>query len=157
MFPCVSLRRAALSLALFTATGLAAAQVFSPPDPDFTGRVRANTQVILPGSEVELTGQGFKPGQKVTLLRGETALNATPYVADAEGKFTGKLSIPANAAAAVHPVVVRTSGPDAASIFDLKISKTIPLSGQTAFNINDVQLPGGLYQVAYGAAGKALF
>jgi len=157
MFPRVSLRRAALSLALLAATGLAAAQVFSPPDPDFTGRVRANSQVILPGSEVELTGQGFKPGQKVTLLRGETALNATPYVADAEGKFTGKLNIPADAAAAVHPVVVRTSGPDAASIFELKVSKAIPLSGQNAFNVSDAKLPGGLYQVAYGAAGKALF
>jgi len=157
MSPCFSLRRAALSLALLTTTGLAAAQVFSPPDPDFTGRVRANAQVILPGSEVELTGQGFKPGQKVTLLRGETALNAAPYIADAEGKFTGKVNIPADAAAAVHPVVVRASGPDAAAIFELKISRTIPLSGQAAFNINDVQLPGGLYQVAYGAASQAVF
>jgi len=92
-----SLRRAALSLALVAATGLAAAQVFGPPDPDFTGRVRANAQVILPGTEVELTGQGFKPDQQVTLLRGETALNATPYVADGEGKFTGTLAIPADA------------------------------------------------------------
>jgi len=157
MSPRSSLRLAALSFALFAATGLAAAQVFSPPDPDFTGRVRASAQVILPGSEVELTGQGFKPGQKVTLLRGETALNAKPYVADSEGKFSGKLTIPADAAAAVHPVVVRASGPDAASIFELKISKTLPHSGQAAFNVNDAKLPGGLYQVAYGNASKAVF
>jgi len=157
MSPARSLRHAMLSLALLAATGLAAAQVFSPPDPDFNGRVRATTQVVLPGSEVELAGQGFKPGQRVTLLRGETALNATPYIADTEGKFTGKLTIPANAAAAVHPVVVRASEPDAASIFDLKISKTIPLSGQTEFNVNAAKLPGGLYQVAYGAASNALF
>jgi len=157
MSPRPSLRYAVLSLALFTATGLAAAQVFSPPDPDFTGRVRATSQLVLPGSEVELAGQGFKPGQKVTLLRGETVLNATPYIADSEGKFTGKLSIPADAAAAVHPVVVRASGPDAAAIFELKISKTIPLSGQNAFNIKEVKLPGGLYQVAYGAASNAVF
>jgi len=151
------LHHAVLSLALFATTGLTAAQVFSPPDPDFTGRIRTSPQVILPGSEVELTGQGFKPGQKVTLLRGESTLNATPYIADGEGKFTGKLNVPADAAAAVHPVVVRTSGPDAASIFELKISKTIPLSGQDAFNVTDAKLPGGLYQVAYGAATKALF
>jgi len=52
---------------------------------------------------------------------------------------------------------VRASAPDAAAIFELKISKTIPLSGQNAFNVRDVQLPGGLYQVAWGAASQALF
>jgi len=151
------LRRAVLALALFTVSGIAAAQVFSAPDTDFSGRVRANAQVVLPGSEVEISGQGFKPGQSVTLLRGDSVLNPTPWVADAEGKLGGTLGIPADAAAGVHPVIVRASAPDAASIFELKISQTLPLSGQELFRVDALQLPRGLYQVAYAAASKALF
>jgi len=151
------LHRAAMALALFTVTGLAAAQVFGAPDTDFTGRVRATAQVVLPGSEVEISGQGFKPGQRVTLLRGEAVLNAAPWVADDEGKLSGSLSIPEDAAAGVHPLIVRASGPDAASIFELKISKTLPLSGQEQFDVSAVKLPGGLYQVAWSAASNALF
>jgi len=151
------LHHTVLSVALFAVTGIAAAQVFSAPDTDFTGRIRANAQVILPGNAIEISGQGFKPGQRVTLLRGDAVLNAAPWVADEEGKLSGSLSIPADAAAGVHPVVVRTSGPDAASIFELKVSKTVPLSGQDQFNVTALKLPGGLYQVAWGTASQALF
>jgi len=151
------LRRAAFSVALFTLTGIAAAQVFSAPDIDFSGRVRANAQVVLPGDEVGISGQGFTPGQRVTLLRGDAVLNTTPWIADDEGKFTGSVMIPADAAAGIHPIIVRASGPDAAAIFDLKISKSIALSGQYQFRVDAVQLPRGLYQVAYAAASKALF
>ena len=61
--PSRRLRLAALALALSAVTGLAGAQVFSQPDTDFKGNVRAASQVVLPGSEVELNGSGFKPGQ----------------------------------------------------------------------------------------------
>jgi len=54
-------------------------------------------------------------------------------------------------------VVVRASGPDAASILELKVSKTLPLTGDNQFNVSDAKLPSGLYQVAYSAASKALF
>ncbi|KLJ01151.1 YncE family protein [Luteimonas sp. FCS-9] len=155
--PSRRLRLAVLALALSAATGLAGAQVFSQPDVDFKGSVRAASPVVLPGSEVELAGSGFKPGQRITLQRGETVLNAQPFVADAEGGFKGRVAIPADAAVGVHPVVVRTSGPDAASIFELKVSRQLPVSGQERFDVRSAKLAQGLYQVAYSAKNDALF
>ena len=150
-------RLAALGLALSLAAGIAGAQVFSQPDTDFKGSVRAAAPEVLPGSEVDIEGSGFRPGQKVTLLRGETVLNAQPWLADAEGKFSGKLAIPADAAAGTHPLVVRAAGPDAASIFELKISKEVPLSGQDRFDAASGKPAQGLYQVAYSAKSGAAF
>ncbi len=151
------LRLTALGLALSLATGIAGAQVFGQPDTDFNGSVRAIAPVVLPGSETGIEGRGFRPGQQVTLLRGQTVLNPTPYVADAEGNFKGTLAIPADAVAGMHPVVVRASGPDAASILELKVSKEIPLSGAERFDIARNKLAQGLYQVAYSAKNDALF
>lgn len=151
------LRLTALGLALSLVTGIAGAQVFGQPDTDFNGSVRATTPIVLPGSEAAIEGRGFKPGQQVTLLRGQTVLNAAPYVADAEGNFKGALAIPADAVAGVHPLVVRTSGPDAASILELKVSKEIPLSGEARFDIARNKLAQGLYQVSYSAKNGALF
>ncbi len=150
-------RPTVLGLALMLAAGIAGAQVFGQPDTDFSGNVRATAQVVLPGSETGIEGSGFKPGQKITLLRGETVLNAQPYVADAEGKFAGQLAIPADAVAGQQPIVVRTSGPDAASIFELKVSREVPLSGQERFDATSSKLVQGLYQVAYSARNDAAF
>lgn len=151
------LRLAVLGLALSLATGVAGAQVFGAPDPDFNGSVRAASAVVLPGTQAEIAGSGFAPGQSITLLRGETVLNARPYVADAEGAFKATLDIPADAVAGRHPVVVRVANPDAAAVFDLKISKDVPLSGQDRFDAAAEPLVPGLYQVAYSAASDALF
>lgn len=152
-----SLRLRPATLALALVAGIAGAQAFGPLDTDFKGSVRATTQVVLPGTETGIEGSGFKPGQKVTLLRGESVLNAQPYVADAQGKFSGTLAIPADAASGIHPLVVRTSGPDAASIFELKVSRKLPLSGQEHFDVAGKKLSQGLYQVAYSAGSDAAF
>ncbi|KRG66226.1 ATP-binding protein [Stenotrophomonas humi] len=144
-------------MALLLATGIAGAQVFGQPDNDFKGSVRATAPVVLPGGETGLEGSGFKPGQKVTLLRGDSVLNAQPYVADGEGKFTGKLAVPADAVPGQQPIVVRASGPDAASIFELKVSRDVPLSGQESIQAASNKLAQGLYQVAYSPKSKAAF
>lgn len=151
------LRLAALGLALSVAAGAAGAQVFGPPDNDFRGSVRAMSPLVLPGSEVQVGGMNFKPGQAVTLLRGETALNDAPLVADGDGRFTATVQVPEDAAAGRHPVMVRVANPDAAAVFELKVSKEIPLSGQEAFEVEHQVLALGLYQTAYGAASDALF
>ena len=151
------LRPAALALALFAVTGFSHAQVFSTPDTDFKGSVRVTTPLVLPGNEIELAGMGFKPGQKVTLQRGESILNATPYVADAEGRFSAKLALPADAVVGVHPVLVRVSGPDAASVLDLKISRELTKSGQDHFEVTSRKVGTGLYQSAYSAKNDTLF
>lgn len=151
------LRPAALALALLAVAGLSNAQVFSAPDADFKGNVRVASPLVLPGNEIELAGAGFTPGQKITLLRGDSVLNAQPYVADAEGKFTARLAIPADAVAGVHPVVVRVAGPDAASVLELKVSRELPPAGQDRFEVTGRKLVAGLYQSAYSAKNDALF
>ena len=150
-------RPAVLGLALLLATGAAGAQVFGQPDVDFKGSVRATAPVVLPGSETGIEGSGFTPGQKVTLQRGDSVLNAQPYVADGEGRFRGTLRIPADAAIGAQPIVVRASSPDAASIFALKVSREVPLSGQERIQAASNRLVQGLYQVAYSPASKAAF
>jgi len=146
-----------LGMALLLATGVAGAQVFAQPDTAFKGSVRATAPVVLPGSETGIEGNGFTPGQKVTLLRGETVLNAQPYVADGEGKFSGTLAIPADAVAGPQPIVVRAAAPDAAAVFALKVSREVPLSGQQRIQAASNRLVQGLYQVAYSPASKAAF
>ncbi len=146
-----------LALALAFGASSLSAQSFNQPDTDFQGSVRSTSNLVLPGTEIELAGAGFKPGQKITLLRGPSVLNAQPYVADAEGKFSAKLAIPADAVAGIHPIVVQASGPDAASILELKISKQLPVTGQDRFDVTSKKLTQGLYQVAYSAGSNALF
>jgi YVTN family beta-propeller protein len=157
VIPSRSPRPAVLGLALLLATGAAGAQVFGQPDVDFKGSVRATAPVVLPGSETGIEGSGFTPGQKVTLQRGDSVLNAQPYVADGEGRFRGTLRIPADAAVGAQPIVVRASSPDAASIFALKVSREVPLSGQERIQAASNRLVQGLYQVAYSPASKAAF
>ena len=151
------LRLAALSIALCAAVGAAGAQGFGQPAIDFKGAVRAASAVIKAGDTVELNGTGFQPGQSVTLLRGETVLNAQPWTADAEGRFKGNVQIPADAVTGRHPVVVRAANPDAAVVFDLKISKELPLSGAERYDVTTNKLVQGLYQVAHSEASNALF
>lgn len=150
-------RPAVLGLALLLATGVAGAQVFGQPDTDFKGSIRATAPVVLPGTETGIEGSGFTPGQKITLQRGDSVLNAQPYLADGEGKFSATLRIPADAVAGTQPVVVRASGPDAASIFALKVSREVPLSGQERIQAASNRLVQGLYQVAYSPRSGAAF
>lgn len=151
------LRLAALSIALCAAVGAAGAQGFSQPDPDFKGAVRATSPLIKAGDTVEMSGQGFKPGQAVTLLRGETVLNARPWTADAEGRVAGSVRIPADAAVGRHPVVVRVANPDAAAVVEVMVSKDVPLSGADRYDVTANKLVQGLYQVAHSRASNALF
>ena len=150
-------RLAALSLAMCAAVGAAGAQGFGQPDPDFKGAVRAASPVIKAGDSVEMTGQGFKPGQTVTLLRGETVLNDGPWTADAEGRIKGSVQVPADAATGRHPIIVRAANPDAAAVIELKVSKDVPLSGADRYDVVTNQLVQGLYQVAHSAKSDALF
>lgn len=152
-------RLAALAAALsaMAVSTAGAQQVFDRPDTAFEGTVRATSPLVLPGGEVELAGRGFKPGQSVTLSRGGAVLNQTPYVAGEDGSFTAKLQLPANAVPGRHPVVAVADNPDAALVFELKISPKIPLSGQDGFAIAGEKRGQGLYQSAYSAKNDVLF
>lgn len=137
--------------------GAHASEVFDAPDRDFKGTVRATTPLVVPGGDVEFAGQGFKPGQQVTLSRGDSVLGGRPLVADAEGRISLALTLPTDAVPGRHPIVLRAEGPDAAAVVDLKISPAIPLSGADDFDISSARLVQGLYQAAYSARNNALF
>lgn len=151
-------RLATLALALSMATSSAFAQpVFDTPANGFRGQVSSRGENVVPGTQAEVTGRQFVPGQQVTLLRGDTVLNATPYVVDAQGNFKATVAIPADAVPGQHPVVVRASQPAAAAVLSLRVSPNLPLSGQQAFNQASAKLVQGLYQSAYSPASNAVF
>ncbi|SEL54197.1 40-residue YVTN family beta-propeller repeat-containing protein [Pseudoxanthomonas sp. GM95] len=161
-FPSVSLSRllrvSALALALGVAPNAWAQQgAFTAPDTSFAGKLSLKTPVAYAGETVELAGEGFKPGQQVTLSRGTRVLNAQPYIADAQGKFTAALQVPADAAAGRHPLLVNVAGPDAAEVFELKVSPKLELSGDKQARAHGAPLVRGLYQSAYSARSNAVF
>lgn len=157
------------SLALLTAgsllaagAGIAAAQTpFGALDRTSEARVTFSGAErgapILAGSEVSVAGQGFRPGQQVTLLYGTTPLPGGSLTADGEGKIAGKLRVPANAVSGTHPVVVVAQAPYAATVAELKVSPTVPLSGQQTYEIKEAKAGRGMYQSAYSRKNNVLF
>lgn len=160
-----ALRRTGLALltagAIFAAGTAAAQTPFGALDStsetriSFSGAERGAP--ILAGSQVNIAGQGFRPGQQITLLYGSTPLPGGTLSADGEGKVSGKLTVPANAVSGIHPIVVVAQTPYAATIAELKVSPTIPLSGQQNYEVTQAKPVRGLYQVAYSAKNNALF
>lgn len=148
--------------ALALGLGTALAQVaFDTPDADFQGRVRASVaergKPVYSGSEVKISGQNFKPGQGVTIMRGAQVLGDGTVTTDQEGKFEAKFKLPDDAVVGTHPLVLTTNAPYHAEIVDLKVSPQIPLSGAEKFDIHANKLVPGLYQSAYSARSNALF
>ena len=95
---------------------------------------------ILAGSTVKVSGQKFRPGQKVTLLYGAEPLPGGSFTADAEGKITGSIAIPANAVAGSFPIIVVAQAPYFAAVEELKVSPTIPLSGQQDYKLSLIHI-----------------
>lgn len=150
-------RAAAVLTILSLSIGVSFANpVFDKADDNFSGRVMPGG-VVVPGSEVTLRGAAFKPGQEVTLLRGQTVLNAQPFVADAEGNFEGKIEIPANAVPGHHPIVLDVVKPTAASVIELKVSPDVPLSGEKNYTLTSEKVANGMFQVVYSAKSDRLF
>lgn len=149
-------------LALMLSAGVATADAaFSPPAGDFKGQIRFSADKpvapVLPGSEVVARGRGFVPGQTVILQSGPDVLTATPAVANDKGEVELDFKLPEGATVGTHPIVVIAEKPSATVLADLKISPEVPLSGADRFDIASEPVTGGLYQVAYGNASKALF
>lgn len=151
------------SLIGLMALGMQAAMAqsaFDTPDPDYQGQIMAMPAeggAITAGSDVQLMGRGFKPGQHITLTRGTTVLNTQAYVADDQGGFKGALKVPADAAVGQQPIVVTVSNPSAAAVLPLKISPVLPLSGTERFKQTSSKLVPGLYQSAVSARTGAIF
>ncbi|SFR12460.1 YncE family protein [Poseidonocella sedimentorum] len=137
----------------------AAAQTAFDTPAEFSGRIgfsTADRAPIYPGSTVQITGAGFAPGQTVTIERGDAAL-VPALTADAEGNVSAEFTLDEDAALGLHPVVVKTDGPDSASVVQIKVSPDIAFSGADQFEISKVSLGGGLYQVAISEKNNTLF
>ena len=137
----------------------AAVTRFEAPDADFKGQVSVvDTRVVLPGTEVQLGGRDFKPGQQVRLSYAGVALGAEqPITVGADGTFRTRFTVPASAAAGRYPLVISTTNPAAALIHPLKVSPNVPLSGQDRFTLTPQKLVPGLYQAAYSPRYDRLF
>lgn len=127
------------------------------PDANVSFSAAERGKPILAGSEVNVSGQGFKPGQQASLFYGATPIPGGSLVANAEGKVEGKITIPANAVAGSHPIVVIAQGPYTASVASLKVSPTVPLSGQADYEVTEATAVRGLYQSAYSTKNNTLF
>ncbi|PZO74046.1 MAG: hypothetical protein DI632_13820 [Sphingomonas hengshuiensis] len=112
---------------------------------------------ILAGSVVTVTGEKFRPNQKVTLLYGTNPLPGGELTADAEGKVSTRITLPANAAPGIHPIMVVAQAPYSASIAELKVSPTVPLAGQGNYTLTHGEVARGLYQSAYSTKNNTLF
>lgn len=153
----------ASGLALLLAAAPAVADtVFTPAADEFSGRVDASATergaAIYPGSEITISGSGLKPGQSVTLMRGQKVLNADgPLQVNGEGNFSFAMTLDGEAAVGLQPVVVMTENPAAATVVELKVSPQVPVSGADQFDITSAPVTSGLYQVAYSPASNAAF
>lgn len=156
--PAALLRKAGLSAAVLSLSlsNAFAAPAFDQPDADFRGSLNA-AGVVYAGTEAQLAGRGFTPGQEVILLQNGHTLTPQALVADKEGNLSTTVAIPAEAAVGVHPVVMQVSKPSTAGIFNLKVSPKVELSGQDKFELQSQHLAPGLYQSAYSPKNKVLF
>lgn len=156
--PAALLRKAGLSAAVLSLSlaNAFAAPAFDQPDANFRGSLNA-AGVVYAGTEAQLAGRGFTPGQEVILLQNGHALTPQALVADKEGNLSTKIAIPADAAVGVHPVVMQVSKPSTTDIFNLKVSPKVELSGQDKFERQSQHLVPGLYQSAYSPKNNVLF
>ncbi|WP_313348430.1 PQQ-binding-like beta-propeller repeat protein [Paracoccus sp. (in: a-proteobacteria)] len=111
---------------------------------------------IFAGGPVEITGDGFLPGQQIALRRGNTLLS-DGLKADDKGVFSLGLTLPQDAAVGLHPVVIQTEKPDSAAVAELKVSPMVPLAGAESFDITQAKLADGVYQVAHSARNGTIF
>lgn len=151
------------ALALTVAAGPALADsIFTLAADEFVGNVRAGGAEqgvpLLKGGAARVEGQGLVPGQTVTLMRGTTVLNeGAPITVDPEGKFSFDLTVDAEAATGLHPIVVIAENPAAAEVVTMKVSPEVPVAGADKFEIKDAKVTRGLYQVIWSPASDAVY
>ena len=147
-------------MALATVAGSATAQTYPTPDKAYEGVVRFASATqgnpIVANSEVVASGQGFDPGQTVTVYHGNTAVTQT-LTADAEGKVETRFRLPQGAAVGIHPLVIVSANPYGAAVADLKVSPDLAAQGNQHYSVIRQEAGRGLYQSAYSAKNNALY
>lgn len=152
-------RNTCAALALMALSQGAAAQSAFDTPAAFEARVMisgVNRGPIHAGGTAELRGTGFTQGQTVTFERGDEVLFKDLPVNE-KGEVSAKFDVPADAALGLHPIVVKTDGPDSASVVELKVSPKIDYAGEDKFDITKAELGGGLYQIGVSDANGTIF
>ncbi len=137
-----------------------AAPTFDAPDAQYQGRVWANPVTggpTLPGSVLDVGGDGFKPGQRVIFSRGIEPLMDEALTADKAGRIEARYTVPADAVPGIHPIVLTTLGPYHAEVLPLKISRAVALVPNRDLAMTQAALVPGLYQVGYAPNRHALY
>lgn len=151
----------ASALALSLAAPVLAQSPYTPVADEFTGGLYAAPSggtAIYPGSAATISGYGLIPGQEITLMRGNTVLNPDgPLIANDEGEVSFDLTVDEEAALGLQPIVAIAENPAAATVFELKVSPQVPLSGEDLFEIASQPVVPGLYQVIHNEASDALY
>lgn len=118
--------------------------------------MRARSAQTLPGDTITVTGKGFKPDRKLTLIAEGEPLESQSLVTDDKGTVQGQVTIPADAQTGLLHVNVKTNDQQVTELAFM-VSKQLPLSGKSQFEIARNQLPAGLYQVAFSASNNAVY
>lgn len=142
----------ALSALIILAGGAALAEPFTSVG-SFDGRFGASGPErgpILPGGEATISAEGLEPGQGVYLRQsGEVLNDGDLLTADDEGKVVTTVTIPAEAAPGVYPVIAELQGdaPYALS-FDVKVSRDLGNLGADLYETQSAPIVSNPYQVA---------
>lgn len=122
----------------------------------FPGSVRAGSRdvPVKPGDETVVAMQRLPAGISVSVLRGTELLTPEPLSADADGKISVPLKVPADAAVGIQPLTIITHNPETVSVTPLKISSILPPQGADGFTLKTTEVGERAYQSAVSADGK---
>jgi hypothetical protein len=117
---------------------------------DLTPASGTATSGVQPGSTMTVSGSGYDPGSTVTVLIYSSPQVLTTTVADASGKFTVTVAVPAGLEAGQHTLVA--SGLDPSGVIRY-VTLPVTVAGSLAYTGFDVALPltGGLIALGVGA------
>ncbi|MCS4276528.1 putative alpha-1,2-mannosidase [Mycetocola sp. BIGb0189] len=100
--------------------------------PVYTPQVRSNAQNARVGDLVEITGEGFAPGEKITVVLHSDPITLGTATADPRGGLVFSFTVPKGAEVGQHEIVVTgaTSAVDARMAFEI-LPAQVPGDGGT--------------------------
>lgn len=138
-----------LALLLLAVPGAAFAQAYPPAASELS----ISASVAAPGALVTVSGDGFMPGAAITITFESTPVLIGVAVADASGRFTADVHVPADATPGVHTIRAAGLGADGQMrvLSSLITVAGVAGEGTPAFSPPAAAGPGG----AAGPAGAA--
>jgi hypothetical protein len=129
--------------------------------------VTSSTTTVCAGCPITLSGNGFQPGETITIQLFSTPVTIGSTTADPSGAFTTTVTIPANTTPGNHTIVATglTSGTTAsfaivvtgASTAGVSTTAGTPSSGSLAFTGADIAAMAGVGAIALALGGMLVF